>query len=259
MGAPPVDDPDSPYCRTALEWQVHELDPYDASDPLALRAYFDDYVEFYATATAQAPAEIADDWAVSKAALSNLLVPILAKYDYDLTRMEAEGSPDEAALFQDPPADVVAAQTATHEYESRVCAAGQPAAATDVVFTGSADSPYCVNAAEFDAAFQEVIANGAVPAEVEAFMTNLDRIVALSTAYMAAPADIADDEKAVDDFSVGVQLPVIAKYDYDFRRLLLEASPSERATFQYTDPAIAEHFARVTAYSDQVCNAEVLP
>lgn len=251
-----VDDPESPYCRTALEWQVHELDPVDQSDPDALHAYFDDYVEFYATATEQAPDEIADDWAVSNDALNNLLVPVVERYGYDVARMAAEGTPEEAALFDDPPAEVVAAQTATHAYESRVCGAGQPAAATDVTFTGDADSTYCRNAAEFDGAFGEIVANGAQADEVEAFMTDSDNLEALATAYEDAPEDIAADEQALDEFAVDVQLPVIESYDFDFRRLLLEASPDERARFQYTDPEIREQFMRVQAYAEQVCGAE---
>jgi hypothetical protein len=249
------DDPDGPYCRNALEWQVHELDPFDPSDPDALHAYFDDWVGSYETAAAEAPPEIADSAATADDALNDLLVPVLERYDYDVARMDAEGTPEEQALFDEPPADVQEAQEALHEYESRVCAAGQPAAA-DVTFTGAADSPYCEASNAFDADFGEVIDNGAQPEEVEAFMTDEANLERLATAHEIAPDDIAEDEEALDDYVIDVQLPVIASYDYDFGRLLLEASPEERQRFQYTDPAISEQFARVEAYSEQVCGTE---
>ena len=49
------------------------------------------------------------------------------------------------------------------------------------------------------------------------------------------------------------QVDVLEKYGYDARKLFLEGTAADRAIFQQSDPAIAEHYARTVAYEEQVC------
>ena len=73
---------ESDYCRNALEWQVHELVPFDESDPAATEEYFGDFVAFVDEATASAPGELADGWTLVSDTVHTVLVPILERYDY---------------------------------------------------------------------------------------------------------------------------------------------------------------------------------
>lgn len=246
-----VDDPESPYCRTALEWGVYAMTPHDDTDPAALEAYMGEYVEFARTAAAQAPEPVAADWELNATQIAEVLYPLFESFGFDQQRAGAEATPDEVALLNEPPADVAAAQDRIHEYESSVCAASQPALA-DVTFEGAADSAYCRAAADFDAAAGELAASGFEPAALEAFVTG-DAEDLLARSAEAAPAELADDVAALVAYEQDVRFPLFADYDYDLRRILLEAPVEERVRFQYTDPAVVGPFTRTSAYDQQVC------
>jgi hypothetical protein len=243
---------DSPYCRIALEWQVHELTPYDRSDPAVLEAYMGEYGDFVTDAAAAAPDEIHDEWALVDEAVNTTLIPLMARFGFDGARAQAEATPEELALMNEPPPAVQDAQEATHRYEALVCAAMQPPAA-DEHFTGPADSAYCVATRNWDAAWGGIIGDGADPAAIEALLTGGQLEQLRAEAGAAVPEAIAVDWHAVDDFTQEQKLPLLAEYGYDIRRVLLEGSPEERAVLNGTDPAISEPYARVLAYENQVC------
>jgi len=248
-----ADPAESPYCRTALEWQVHELTPFDDSDPAALEQYMGEYVGFYESAAAQSPPELQQDWDLALDGLTTQLVPVMARYGYDIARMQAEATPEEAAVLQEPPPDIAAAQDRIHAYEAEVCGAGQPAPAADAHFTGSARSAYCSALAGFDEAAGEVADAGFAPEDLEAFVTGGRAEDLLAAMVDAAPEEIAADGAAVLDYERQIRFPLLAAYDYDVRRILLEGDAEERAQFQYTDPAISGPFTRTAAYDAQVC------
>ena len=52
------------------------------------------------------------------------------------------------------------------------------------------------------------------------------------------------------------KLTLLEKYDYDYRRLVLEGSAEELSAFNYFDPRVEEHDSRVSAYVQQVCGIE---
>ena len=49
------------------------------------------------------------------------------------------------------------------------------------------------------------------------------------------------------------QLPVLAKFGYDMRKVLLDGTPADRAALNKSAPAIRDHYARTLAYEQQVC------
>lgn len=254
--AAPADPAESAYCRTALEWQVHELTPFDDSDPATLEQYMGEYVGFYESAAGDAPAELQEDWDLALEGLTTQLVPVMERYDYDIARMQAEATPEEAAVLQEPPPDIAAAQDRIHAYEAEVCGAGQPAPAAGAHFTGSPDSAYCQAVRRFDEATGTIQAAGFAPEDLQAFVTSGQAEELLTAMVDAAPEEIAADGAAVLDYERQIRLPLLAAYDYDVRRILLEGDAGERAQFQYTDPAISGPFTRTAAYDAQVCGVE---
>ncbi|HET9602504.1 MAG TPA: hypothetical protein VFP08_12980 [Acidimicrobiales bacterium] len=247
---------ESDYCRNALEWQVHELVPFDESDPAATEEYFGDFVAFVDEATASAPGELADGWTLVSDTVHTVLVPILERYDYDFGRAHAEATPEEAALLTEPPPEVAAAQEHNKAYEALACGVGQPLAAESESFTGPADSAYCDASRVLAGVVEEVQSSSAQPADVESLLTSDDAIDALTSGAEAAPAEIADDVTAVTAFTLDRKLPLLEEWSFDFRSFLLEASLEERAVFYYSDPSIRDQFARVLAYDQQVCGYE---
>lgn len=248
-----VDDAESPYCRTALDYAASGLTPVDDSDPVAFEAYVGAYVEFVETAAAQAPAELADAWALNAEAITTQFAPLFERYGYDVARIEAEATPEEQALLNEPPPDIAEAQASILEYESLVCGAGQPPAAEDEEFSGPADSPYCEASNGVDAAMGEVVAAGVQPEDFEALLTSGDIDAFLATQDETAPEEIAEDVVVVNDFTRDELIPLMEAYDYDARAILLEGSAAERLVFQSADPAVLDEFTRVEAYDEQVC------
>ena len=248
-----ADDPESPYCRTALEWQVHELVPADETDPAAIEAYMGDYVEFAETAAAQAPPVIAEDWELSSTQIAEVLYPTMESFGFDPERAAAEATPEEMAAMNEPPPEVAAAQERIHAYESDVCAAGQPAPA-EAEFAGSGGEAYCAAVAAFDEAVGEVAAGGFAAEDLEALAAG-DAVALIEATAETAPPELADDATALVAYELDVRFPLFAAYDYDVARILREAPYDERRQFHYTDPAIVDAFARTLAYDEQVCGS----
>ena len=131
----PVGGTESAYCDTYRSWQVHKLDGGTGDDqpnPAALRAYWEDYLDFNKTWLQQAPAEIRDEVIVSELAIRTVLTPVLEKYDFDVQRIAKEGTAAAKALGEPTP-EVQKAQDEIQAYEDRVCGVATPPAA-NVVF-----------------------------------------------------------------------------------------------------------------------------
>jgi hypothetical protein len=255
-----ADPNDSEYCKTARAWMVHELDGDGdsfASDPVAFEKYWGEYMDFVATATRQAPAEIRDDWPIGHDFMVKHFTPLLEKYDFDVARAKAEGSAAEIAVgkrIEEPTPAEQRAQDAILEYEGSVCQTSQPPAA-DVSFAGvTANQAYCEAAQAADELLGEtVIADKFSIDGVRTFVTSDDFATLAGTAKQNAPAEIEADVVADVDWQLNQQVEVIEKYGYDIRKLFLEGSAADRAIFHRSDPAIADHYAKVAAYEEQVC------
>jgi len=250
-----TDAAESPYCQASLQWSVHELTPFDDSDPAQTQRYMDEYGAFVERSRSLAPTEIAADWTVNADGIAQVFVPVLQKYGYSIERVASEGTPEEQSLLDAPPADIAAAQDRIQAYDARVCASRQPPAA-DVRFEGPASTAYCEAVTAFDDANDEAFGTGADPAAVEQFVTSSRFHDLLSATEAAAPPEIHDDAVAVEDFVAEHGVPALQRYGYDLRRLLLEGTPADRAALQSSDPAIFEAFSRTVAYEEQLCGLE---
>jgi hypothetical protein len=245
------DPAESAYCDTAREFAVHMLAPRDEGNPTWLRTYMDEYVAFVDEAASEAPDELADEWTLSSDGLKTTVIPVLEKYGYDIERIMAEGTPEEQAVSEPSP-DVAAAQATILEYEAMTCGSAQPAAA-DVEFAGPTVAAYCEASATLDGAFGEAIAAENSPAAMEQLLSSDEWTQLMSTMESSAPDEIKADVIAINAWDREKKIPLTGRYDYDIRRLLLEGTAAERAVLQSTDPAIREHYARVAAYEQQLC------
>lgn len=246
-----VDDPaESAYCDEAREWAIHEItQPVDDTDPVAFRAYWEDFLAFEQAALENAPAEIEDDWQLKVDAENATINPIFEAYEYDIADLQENGTPDELASLE-PPAEVQDAQDAILTYEADVCGAQQPRAA-DVSFEGEEPGTYCELVAADNERIGEVFANGADPADVEEL--NAALVEAGPAEIEAAPPAIQDDVAAIAAWTAGEQRDVLEAHGYDLIGIIREGTPDERADLQLTDEAIRDQYARVTAYEEQVC------
>ena len=253
----PVDGTESAYCDTFRAWQVHELegdgdDPAIAGNPAAFEKYWNEYLEFNATSLGQAPPVIRTEWVVSERAIRTVLTPVLEKYDFDVQRIATEATPAEQALGQPPP-EVQKAQDAIHAYENRVCGTALPAAANVVFEADGSSEPYCMAVSTSNSGFEKVASSRFDPDVMRTFVTGDSFSEALEALEEAAPADIAADVEAESDWYRTRWSAVLADFDYDYRRILLEGTPEDRAVFNRTHPEVAEYASRVTAYEEQVC------
>lgn len=250
---------ESPYCATARAWAVHELDGDGddlAADPAAFEKYWREYVAYRQTSLEQSPPSLRDENAILARFLRTRLTPVLEKYDFDVQRIEKEGTPAEKSLGEPPPR-AQKAQDATHAYDNRSCGYGGSPDPADVTFEKSADAkPYCVAAAVQQKGNGKVAEAGFTPAAFRAYVTSDQFLGALDAQDSTAPPEIAADVKADNDWVRTHKLKLLEKYDYDYRRLLREGSAEELADFNYFDPAIEEHDSRVSAYVQQICGIE---
>jgi hypothetical protein len=252
----PVDGTESAYCDTYRAWQVHELDGDgdDQPNPAALEAYWNEYIEFNENSLQQAPPVIRDEWVVSERAIRTVLTPLFEKYDFDVERIGREGTPAEQAVSQPPP-DVQRAQAAIHAYEARVCGVDSPPAA-DVVFEADGSSPaYCAALSTFNSGFEKVASSRFDPDLFRTVFTADSFTEALDAVDETAPAEISADVEAESEWFRTRWSDVIAEFDYDIRRIWLDATPEDRAVFTLSHPDVVEHASRTTAYEEQVCTA----
>ena len=245
---------ESAYCITIRNWQVHELDSVDDSDPAALEKYWNEYLIYLETLLQQAPPVIHDATVINTRGIRTVFTPVLEKYDFDFKRIEAEGSASEQAVLGEPPSDVAEAQAAIDSYDARVCGSGASPPAADVVFKASSSSKaYCEAAAGLENGFEKVVSSGFAPAAFRSYVTSDGFSEALDATDAIAPSEIAADVKADNEWIRTRKLKVLEEFDYDLRRLLLEGTAEDLAVFTYFDPAIIEQDSRRTAYHEQVC------
>jgi hypothetical protein len=252
----------SAYCQTARKWMVHELggegDSF-AADAAAFKKYWGDYLDYIATASRQAPAEIRDDWPVGHDFVVKQFTPILAKYDYDIARVKAEGTPVELAVgkrFDDGPNPVEQrAQDAVHQYEGTVCQTAQPPAADESFRGVTVIAAYCQAVLTANDAAGQVNAKKWTVDAVRAYATGAAYTTSLDQLEASAPAEIKADVVADTEWQRHQLVAVLEKFGYDVRKLFLEGSAADRATFQRSDPAVAGHYARTVGYEEQLCGA----
>jgi hypothetical protein len=140
-------------------------------------------------------------------------------------------------------------------YEAEVCGSQRPLPAKDT-FAGPADEDYCAGVADFDAAMGEAFADGPDPRALQAIVESDDFDAGLAAEVDAAPAEIHDDVAAVAEWTRERHVTLLERYDYDLARVLLEGTAAERRTWQYGEPEIADAYARVVAYEEQLCGGE---
>lgn len=239
---------ESAYCDEAIEWSIHELEPFDETDPVAFRTYWEDFQGFEEAAVDTAPDEIKDDWELKVETENATISPVLEKYGFDLAAVEESGTPEEQAAFEAPP-EVQAAQDRILIYESEVCGAQQPQPA-DVSYAGEEPGPYCELVATQDERAAEALAGGG-PAEVEAVFDELEETSA--ALIEAAPEAIKDDVADLAAWTQGRQRDAAERHGYDFRAAMREGTPQDRADLNHADEEIRDQFARVAAYEEQVC------
>jgi hypothetical protein len=234
----------SPYCKTARSWVASELSNEGPSDdPAVNRAYFVDYLAFVATATEQAPADIAADWALFKPAQAKVAA-ILDKYNYDESRVEAEATEEEMAYLQGPPAAEEAAQENFHRFEAEVCHAGELSPA-DIAYTGDADSEFC--------GLAEDPPSASPPADLEEYFTSGAAAKLADQRVAAAPPEIKADVQIEEQWKVEKTPVLLAAHGWEFARVLTEGTEDELITLTYAAPEVRDANSRLWAYYAQVC------
>jgi hypothetical protein len=238
-------DFDSPYCKTARDWVARELgNEGPGDDPVANRAYFDEYVAFVDKATEQAPADIAADWTLFKPAQAKF-VAILEKYNFDGARIEAEATDEEKASLEGPPPPAAQqAQENFHRFEAEVCHAGELAPA-EISYTGDADSEFC--------GLAEDPSSATPPAELEEYFASGAAASLADDRIAAAPPEIRADVEIEERWKVE-QFPVLlAAHGWEFGRILLEGTEEELIAMTFAAPEVRDANARLGAYLAQVC------
>ena len=243
---------ESAYCKAARDWSVTEMNAHDDGDPAAFKTYWTKYRAFVDRGVELAPQNLHADWVTYSAAIAKQTA-VLHKYGYDRARFEEGASDDEKALVESP-SD--AAQAAFHNvltYEALMCSAAQPPAA-DEDFSNEKPGAYCDVVAKDNEHNAPVFEAGASRAGVKSLATDTAYLSKVDADLVAtAPAVISDDVKAVVTWWQERQRPVLVKYDYDMRKIVLSGSDQDRRDLQLTGPTVATHFARTVAYEEQVC------
>jgi hypothetical protein len=251
----------SPYCGTAREWAVHELEgsadgAYARGGPAALKKWWSEQLAYLKTSLEQAPPELHKAEATVERVYRTRLTPLFEKYGFDFKRIEAEASASENALAEPTPEEQKAQQT-YDLYKDRVCGYGNSPPPAHVTFmTSAASKSYCKAAAAQQGGLEKVVSSGFDPEAFRMYVTSDGFLDALDAQDATAPPEIVADVKVDNDWVRARKLPLLVKYGYDYRRLLLEGSAEELAAFTYFDPAVEEHDSRVSAYVQQICGVE---
>lgn len=256
----PVAGSDSAYCKTYRAWKAYEIDgggAFDQTGPSALRTWWNAYLVAEETMLRDAPSEISGAVAVKVGHIRSVQTPLLEKYDFDLKRIQREGSPAEHAAFYGlPPAEVDEAQEAQYAYEDGACGVAPMPPAADVVFVADETSRrFCAALGRFDGELDKVASSKFDPDVLRRLVTGDRFTEALDGLDAAAPAAIAADVEADTAWFRGRWSDVVAEYEYDIREVYLHATPEDLAVFNRSHPDVLEHASRTTAYEDQMCSA----
>ena len=101
----------------------------------------------------------------------------------------------------------------------------------------------------------EVQAGGFQPEAFEAVVRSPGFTEWIEGSKASAPPEIRDDVMTMAAFVQERVLPVLERYDFDVRRLMLDGSAKERAIFQSTDSRVFGAFTRTSAYEAQLCQS----
>ncbi len=244
-------DAESAYCRAALEWDVVEITPRDGT-PKSEEKYWNAYAAFLTHGDDVAPAEIKAALHLYADHVVNTILPVLRKYGFDEKRFMSEATDREKKIFDETP-DGEKAFSRILRYEWQVCGNGTPDSATDVTFTGEKDSAYCTAEAKGHEAFGKIADGGFDPSAVKAFFTSKALSDALDAKVRNAPSEIADDVAADANWTRTKQIPALAKYDYDFHKVKLQAPAEDRFAIDMSAVEIRDVERRLNAYNEQVC------
>jgi hypothetical protein len=254
----PVAGSDSAYCATYRAWKVYELDHgegFDQPNPAALQTFWKAYVSSEETLLRQAPPEIRAAVEVKVRFIRTRMTPVMEKYGFDLARIQREGTPSEQeAVFQGPTAAVRKAQAAAYRYEDRACGTQPSPPAADVVFTArKASKRFCTAQDALNRELDEIAASRFDPNVMRIFFTGERFTALLDRLATAAPREIAADVEAEAEWFRTRWSDVLERYDYDLRKIYVDATPEDLAVFNRTHPDVREHSSRNVAYEEQVC------
>ena len=244
-------DPESKYCRDALDWQLVDLDR--SGDQTV---YWTQYSAFLNKAMPVAPPPIEAPFARYADYNLKTFIPVLRKYHFDEKEFK-KGNPTaaEKKIASGFPPKIEADFELIVRYESQVCGASIPRAA-DVKFTGNKASVYCKDVREAEAAFEPVRASGFDPLVAKAYWAGPKLRALFARQAKDLPAEIAEDAKVERAFTFDTQIPTIARYGYDLRRIIRDAPVTDRWAMNLAGPEIRDHEARIAAYQQQVCGME---
>jgi hypothetical protein len=251
---------DSAYCRAYRSWKVYELDAggaFDQRDAAGLRTWWHAYLVAEEMMLQHAPPEIRAHVGIKVGHIRTQLTPLLEKYEFDLKRLQRDGTPaEQAAFFGLPPAEVDRAQEAQYAYEDKVCGTAPTPPRADVRFVADPSSkPYCDALGSFNAEVEKVTDSRFEPDVLRELVTG-DRFAdVLDRLDAAAPAEISEDVQADTEWFRTRWSDVVERYDYDIRTIYLESTPEDLAVFNRTHPEVLEHTSRTTAYEEQICGA----
>jgi hypothetical protein len=249
----------SPYCVTARNWAVHELNgggdgAYARGGPPALRKWWGEQLAYLKTSLRQAPPAVRSAEALNERAIRTKLTPLLEKYGFDFERIESEATARERAFADHPPAKYARAQEIRDLYRNRACGYGGSPPPAEVKFTPTAAAkPYCKAAAAQEQGLGAVAASGFPPKAFRRYATSKHFLASLEDQEATAPAEIAADVRTDIAWVRDRKLAVAERYGYDLRRILREGTAQELAAWTYWDPAIRKQDSRVEAYVAQVC------
>ena len=246
------------YCKTYRAWKVYELDAggaFDQPDPAALRAWWNAYLIAEETMLREAPPEIRNAVGVKVGRVRSTLTPLVEKYDFSLARIRRTGTAaEQAAFFGLPPAEVEKAQAAQYAYEDKTCGTRPTPPAAQVVFElTSSSKSFCSAISAFSLELDKVSSSRFDPEDMRALVTGERFSEVLADLDGTAPTEIDEDVRADTEWFRTRWSEVVAAYDYDVRRVFLDATPEDLAVFNRTHPDVLEHTSRTTAYEDQVC------
>jgi hypothetical protein len=199
--------------------------------------------------------EIVDAVEVKVGHIRIVITPLLEKYDFDLKRIQREGTAaEQAAVYGLPPAEVEKAQEAQYAYEDQACGTAPTPPPAEVVFDADPSSEsFCAALAAFNDELGRVASSKFDADVMRAFVTGDRFSEVLDGLEAAAPAEIAADVQADTEWFRTRWRDVVAEYDYDLRAIYLDATPEDLAVFNRTHPDVLEHTSRDTAYEEQIC------
>jgi hypothetical protein len=253
----PVAGTQSAYCDAYRGWQAYLLDDAGLGmhqpNPAALRAYWNEYLILEETLLREAPAEIRDEVTAKVSGIRTLMTPLLEKYGFDEKRLRREGTAAERRIFDEAPVQVQEGQAVQHAYEDRVCGVASPPAAK-VAFSSSASSvAYCEALDAYNAEAGKVASSRFDPEATRRFLASQRFTEQLEAMDATAPAELAADVRAENEWFRTRWHDVFEEFGYDVRRIWTEGTPEDRAVLTLSHPDVGKHAARTTAYEEQVC------